>query len=65
MESRTSLLTLKQAAAHLGCSVRHLRKLIDSGVLPSVNVGLGAVRKTPRVRVEDLDLISKPPGERS
>jgi len=65
MDLRPSLLTLKEAAARLGCSVRHVRNLIKAGTLPSVNIGTGSVRKTPRVRVEDLDLISRPPGERS
>ncbi len=52
MTARRPLLTLKEAAAYLGCSEENVRNLVTGGDLPFINVG---VRKCYRIDPNDLD----------
>lgn len=50
-----SLLTIKDAAARLGCSGEHVYRLIAAGVLRAVDIAGPAARRTKtRVRSDDL-----------
>jgi len=46
--------TPKQAATKLGCSVDQVRRLMDSGELESVNIGLGEKRRRRVVHPDAL-----------
>lgn len=38
-------LNLKNTAARIGCSVDHVRRLVERGEIKAVNIGLGTVRR--------------------
>lgn len=49
------LLSYRQAAFQLSVSLNHLRNLIDTGMLSSVDVG----PRGRRVRAEDIDMVAR------
>jgi excisionase family DNA binding protein len=54
----TSITVLKipQVAEMLGCSDRHVYRLIDAGVLPAVDISPpGSQRSRTRIRFSDLE----------
>jgi excisionase family DNA binding protein len=62
------LLTPRQAAERLGCSVSHVRRLIAQGQLRAIDIaGAGASRTKWRVRSDDLRayIDSRTPGPAS
>jgi transcriptional repressor of dcmA and dcmR len=56
---KRTLLTLEEAAAHLGVSKVSLRRWTNQGVLPCVRLG---ARRERRFRVEDLDRLLEQPA---
>lgn len=48
--------TLKQAAAMYGCSVRTLRRLIEAGKIPAYRIGDNVIR----LRLDDVLGLAKP-----
>lgn len=49
------MLTSRQAAEYLGISLDHLRRLLRSGNIASVDVGSRGGRRTYRIKQVDLD----------
>jgi len=50
------MLRIEQVAKRLGCSVNHARRLVRSGAITPVSIGLpGAKRQT--IRVEEAELL--------
>jgi excisionase family DNA binding protein len=51
----SGLLTIREAAGHLGISVKTLRKHVTRGNIPFADLGLGAKRLCVRFTPDDLD----------
>jgi excisionase family DNA binding protein len=57
-------ISLADGSDYVGCSVRHLRRLISDGQLPAYRVGTGTSRII-RIKRTDLDALLRPvvPGK--
>lgn len=54
--SQIAVLTIQQVADRLGCSKPHVYRLINTGVLPAVDIASpDSPRTKTRVRIDDLD----------
>jgi excisionase family DNA binding protein len=50
-DSTNRLMTVKEAAAHLGCSTKNVYALIQQGLLPVIQIGIA---KGYRIHSDDL-----------